>query len=245
LFAVVSTESYGSSVGGAIFNFTNCIVGAGAIGLGGAFAESGGIVSIATIIFVALLTKLSLDLVVLMSVENSQPLSDNPSLQRSASYEELGFLAFGRSGNMAVLMSKFLYSFGCLVAYIIVVKDNFTPALQHFLYGSGHNDAWFNKFLLQEGAEDTVTWFLGLFVILPLCLMRDMTPLSSLGAVSVALMCFIVLIVTYIFVAEPEVHHHGGSNYENWIQVRPGYVERYDTQTCRCSAWQHFFLVDR
>ena len=209
----------GSSLYGAIFNFTNCIVGAGAIGLGGAFADSGGLISAATILFFAFMTKLSLDLVVILSVENG-------SNGRSASYEDLGDRAFGRAGRLAVLISKFLYSFGCLVAYIIVVKDNFAPALQHFIFGNGHADSWFNRFLSQDDAKDIVTWFLGVFVILPLCLLRDMTPLSQLGAVSIGSMICIVLIVIYIYVEDPDIRRDGGSTYENWFQIRPGYVER-------------------
>lgn len=219
----------GSSLYGAIFNFTNCIVGAGAIGLGGAFADSGGLISVATILFFAFLTKLSLDLVVLMSVENSilSHVHSDHHQRRSASYEELGDLAFGRAGRLAVLVSKFLYSFGCLVAYIIVVKDNFAPALQHFIYGSsGHADSWFNHFLLQDGAKDTVTWILGICVILPLCLLRDMTPLSNLGAVSIGSMICITLIVIYIYVEDSDIRQEGGSTYENWFQIRSGYVER-------------------
>lgn len=99
-----ATDSRGSSISGAIFNFTNCIIGAGAIGLGGAFALSGGLISVASIIFFGVLTKLSLDLVVKMSI------------QANGSYEELGTVAFGQAGWIAVLVSKFLYSFGCLVA---------------------------------------------------------------------------------------------------------------------------------
>ena len=226
--------------------------------MGGAFAESGGLISAVTIIFFALLTKLSLDLVVCMSVEHGHCETTTTSRQhgttqddnepsrlhtttattttttttsnthstRSASYEELGYLAFGQTGRIAVLLSKFLYSFGCLVAYIIVVKDNFAPALQHFIFGSGHQDNWFNQYLLQPGSEDTITWCLGIFVILPLCLLRDMTPLASLGAVSIASMVCIVLIVIYIYVAEPEIRQEGGSIYENWLEIRPGYMER-------------------
>lgn len=218
-------DSYGSSVGGAIFNFTNCIVGAGAIGLGGAFADSGGLVSVGTIVFFALLTKLSLDLVVILSVENARD-------GRSASYEELGELAYGKVGRTAVVVSKFLYSFGCLVAYVIVVKDNFASALQHFLFGGSSNDTndnWLNRFLSQDGAQDTVTWILGVFVILPLCLLRDMTPLSTLGIVSIASMCCIVLIVIYIYLGHPDIRRVGGSVYENWFEIRPGYVESWGT----------------
>jgi hypothetical protein len=52
------TIRHGSSVAGATFNFTNAIVGAGAIGLGGAVAVSGGLISIFLILFFGLLTKL-------------------------------------------------------------------------------------------------------------------------------------------------------------------------------------------
>jgi solute carrier family 38 (sodium-coupled neutral amino acid transporter), member 11 len=220
-------EESGSSLYGAIFNFTNCIVGAGAIGLGGAFADSGGLISMATIVFFAFLTKLSLDVVVIMSVENSIESSNHTEQRRSASYEELGNLAFGKAGLWIVSLSKFLYSFGCLVAYIIVVKDNFTPALRHFIYGNaGPSDSWFNQFLLQDGANDTVTWILGVSVILPLCLLRDMTPLSNLGAISIGAMICIVLIVIAVYFVDPDVRREGASTYENWFEIRPGFVER-------------------
>ena len=180
---------------------------------------------VVTILFFALLTKLSLDLVVAMSVENSQTTPEDG--QRSASYEELGDIAFGRVGRLAVLLSKFFYSFGCMVAYVIVIKDNFAPALQHFIFGgSSNSDSWFNHFLLRDDAQDLVTWFLGIFVILPLCLLRDMTPLSNLGAVSISAMASIVLIVIYIYVAEPDIRRDGGSTYENWFRIRKGYAER-------------------
>lgn len=62
------------------FNFTNSIIGTGIIGLGGAFAASGGGVSIILLVGFALLTKSSLDLVV--------DLSNCPSvIQRARSTE--------------------------------------------------------------------------------------------------------------------------------------------------------------
>jgi sodium-coupled neutral amino acid transporter 11 len=128
-----ATESHGgSTISGAVFNFTNCIIGAGAIGLGGAFALSGGIISVVSIIFFGVLTKLSLDLVVSMPI------------QSNGSYETLGKVAFGQAGWIAVLMSKFLYSFGCLIAYIVVIKDNMNVAVLHLLYGNHPSDtSWF------------------------------------------------------------------------------------------------------
>lgn len=207
---------HGSSVGGAIFNFSNCIIGAGAIGLGGAFALSGGLVSVASILFFGVLTKLSLDLVVTMSIEQGD------------SYEELGKAAFGQVGWIAVLVSKFLYSFGCLVAYIVVVKDNMGVALLHFLYGDNASEddyTWLAHFLQRN---DLVTLLLSAFVILPLCLLRDMSSLTNLSAVSVVSMFFIVFIVIYLYIDNPEgsIREPGGTVYENWFEIRPGYLER-------------------
>ena len=192
----------GSTIGGAIFNFTNSIIGAGAIGLGGAIAKSGGIISVVAILSFAILTKLSLDMVIDLSI--------------GSSYEELGRNCYGIPGWSAVLISKMLYAFGCLVAYIVVVKDNFGSALGH---------------LISVDFNDTVvTLALSTFVMLPLCLLRDMTPLSNLSMISVASMMVIVAIVLYLYFDNPnDIREHGGSVYENWFQVRSGLLESLGT----------------
>jgi hypothetical protein len=206
----------GSSIGGAVFNFSNSIIGAGAIGLGGAFAVSGGMVSVAAILFFGILTKVSLDMVIELSVETEGAHS---------SYEELGKISFGSVGWASVLISKTLYSFGCLVAYIIVVKDNFAGALSHLVYGSATHGSWFARLL---GNRDLVTLILSTCVMLPLCLLRDMSSLTHLSTVSVLSMCFIVVIVVYIFFDNPggDIRQDGGTVSENWFEVRSGFLER-------------------
>jgi sodium-coupled neutral amino acid transporter 11 len=204
----------GSSVGGAIFNFTNCIIGAGAIGLGGAIARSGGLISICLILLFAVLTKFSLDMVI--------DLSDGKS------YEDLGKHAFGDVGWAAVLVSKKLYAFGCLIAYIVVIKDNFSTALKHLIFGNSDSKIFLAK-LLDEA--DLVTLLLSAIIIFPLCLLRDMTPLSNLSAVGVFSMVLIVLIIVYLFFANPNdvVRVDGGTIFENWLEVRPGVFESLGT----------------
>jgi len=211
---VMVGQPRGSSLGGAIFNFTNCIVGAGAIGLGGAIAMSGGLISIVLIVFFAIITKFSLDLVI--------ELSDGKT------YEELGKQAYGNVGWVAVLVSKMLYAFGCLVAYIVVVKDNFASALKHLIFGSSLS----NHFLaVMLGKEDIMTLLLSSIIILPLCLLRDMSPLSNLSAVSILSTGLIVSIVFYLFVANPndDVRENGGTLYEKWFEVRSGIFESLGT----------------
>jgi len=51
-------------------------------------------------------------------------------------YEELGRAAFGSVGRMSVLLSKALYSFGCLIAYVVVIRDNFGLAIRRLAGGS-------------------------------------------------------------------------------------------------------------
>lgn len=233
----------GSSVQGAVFNFSNSIIGAGAIGLGGAIAVSGGLASVCCILFFALLTKLSLDMLIILTVQTSGAKN---------SYEELGRIAYGTVGRLSVLVSKTLYSFGCLVAYIVVIKDNFAGAFRHLLYGDiyvslasvdlEHSDReGESSTTLLQGADDTsepwmytllekeglVAFVLSAAVIMPLCLLRDMTPLAKFSVVSVFSMLAIVFIVIYIFAANPggEVRLDGGSVFENWFEVRSGLLE--------------------
>jgi amino acid permease len=213
-------EQHGSSIPAAIFNFTNCIIGAGAIGLGGAFSASGGLISVVSLLGFGILTKISLDMVIQLSVEHSH---------HNASYEELALLSYGRIGWASVITSKTLYSFGCLVAYIIVVKDNFATALLHLLVKDPASDSS-SMIVRVTRHDDAITWALSICVIFPLCLLRDMTSLSSLSMISVVSMVFIVVIVVYLFLVNPnhEIRQAPGGNvYQEWLVIRPGFVERY------------------
>jgi amino acid permease len=195
----------GSSVAAAVFNFTNCIVGAGAIGLGGAMAASGGIISCLTIILVAVLVKVSLDLLIQLSVSTN-----------NNTYEDLGYAAFGSPGKLLVMASKFAYAFGCLVAYTVVIQDNLGPALRNLLYTSESNDIFY--WLLEH--DVWCTWVVSLCVILPLCLLRDMTGLASASVVSNVAMVAIVAIVIHLWWIDidhsnriPDDNNHNATSY--------------------------------
>ena len=215
----------GSTVQQASFNFTNSIIGAGAIGLGGAIATSGGLISVACILAFGWLTKLSLDLVIKLSEETN-----------SHSYEELCYKGLGRIGTWIVSICKLLYSFGCLVAYVIVVKDNFASGWKHLLFSGTEGDSAATNDrtddnpiyqLLQN--EELTTWVVSIGVILPLCLLRDMTPLASLSVVSVCSMFAIVLLVFYIFLAYPSIRQPSSGFYQDWLEIRPGVLESLGT----------------
>lgn len=213
-------SEHGSSVTQATFNFTNSIIGAGAIGLGGAMAVSGGLISVLLIVFFGFLTKLSLDMVIRLSVEN---------FGTQGTYEDLAHICMGRQGRSLVMVCKLLYSFGCLVAYIVVIKDNIAPAIRDLLYGPTdhhHRTDWFHSILADDEA---FTWLISTLFILPLCLLRDMTPLASLSLFSVASMIAIVAIVISMYFFCPEIAVSGGSFYTKWIEVRAGVLESLGT----------------
>jgi amino acid permease len=69
-----------------------------------------------------------------------------------------------------------------------------------------------------------------LVFILPLCLLRDMTPLAFASLISVASMVTIVGIVIYIYFECPDVRKESTGNfYENWIEIRPGVLSNLGT----------------
>jgi sodium-coupled neutral amino acid transporter 11 len=217
-------QNSGSTVSGAIFNFTNTIVGAGAIGLGGAMASSGGLVSVLAILFFAILTKRSLDLVVDLAVNTAGA---------DGTYEGLADVGLGRKGWIIVSVSKFLYSFGCLVAYLVVMKDNLGPSISSLgrRLGGPHWNAsawWVHDFL---ESPERFTWFCSLVFLLPLCLLRDMTPLANFSLLSIALMATLTSIVIYLYWANPgdEIRQSSHDFYINWLQIRPGFLESLGT----------------
>jgi amino acid permease len=216
----------GSSIRAATFNFTNSIIGAGSIGLGGAIANSGGLVSLATIVACAALVKASLDLLIALSVRAGQD-----------SYEGLAQAHYGTAGLMSVLTSKFLYSFGCLVAYVVVAKDNFGVAISDLAFPNDETPSAIYAFL---NDAELLTWTMSTIVILPLCLLRDMTPLASASVVSIVSMFCIVGIVIYLYLGPDAstVRLSGGTTYEKWVVIQPAYLQSLGTFVF-CFASQH------
>eukprot|EP00527_Entomoneis_sp_CCMP2396_P008303 CAMPEP_0198141794 /NCGR_PEP_ID=MMETSP1443-20131203/4727_1 /TAXON_ID=186043 /ORGANISM="Entomoneis sp., Strain CCMP2396" /LENGTH=647 /DNA_ID=CAMNT_0043804637 /DNA_START=317 /DNA_END=2260 /DNA_ORIENTATION=+ len=231
---VDNNNDEGSTVIGAIFNFTNCIVGAGAIGLGGAIGRSGGFISIFCIVGFGILTKRSLDLVVALSLTT-------PGAK--GSYEDLGRVALGNWGAAIIAISKFLYSFGCLVAYVVVVKDNMGPALSNLLQHQCNSRAVdHNSFNFILTAMDTTchvlknkiatTWIVCITIMLPLCLLRSIRPLSNLSALSISAIFAIVIIIVFLYWDNPDgairKNEMADQNdlLEEWINIRlPGFIE--------------------
>ena len=129
---------------------------------------------------------------------------------QSVSYEDLGYAAYGRTGKVLVMVSKFVYAFGCVVAYTIIIHDNFGSAIRHLFHVNSHHHQssffvirWF-YWMIQH--DIWCTWLVCTSIILPLCLMRDMSTLASTSFISIIAMISIVGIVVYMWYID--VGHH-------------------------------------
>jgi amino acid permease len=172
-------------------------------------------------LFFAYLSKCSVDLIVRLAVHVQ---GDYPS-----SYESLGFATYGSIGRLVVIISKGLYSFGSLVAYMVIVKDNFSSALVHLLYGDDDgNDV--RTSLLKSAVSDQnfVTIFLCTTVMLPLSLLRDVKPLERFSALKITVVLMISAIVIYLFaVLENDQQAPEGRFVHHWLFVYDGIFQRY------------------
>jgi sodium-coupled neutral amino acid transporter 11 len=219
----MTTNGRGSSILGASLNFSNSIVGAGVVGVGGAIANSGGIVSLVSALGFAALTKLSFDIVIDLALETNATTS---------SYEDLGRVAFGTSGYLAVSISKGLFAFGCLVAYVVICKLSFAPACRSLFLedpsippGEGITSIFFD--------ETWSTLFLSATVMLPLSLMRDMTLLEKFSAAKIVIFMLIVLILIYLAMTISSDEIGSAENphtfHDHWLAVNPGFLQSMGT----------------
>lgn len=227
-----------SSILGATLNVTSSIIGAGCIGYGGAVAQSGGLVSMVLIAVVAVMTQWSFDLLIHLGLQYNLD-----------SYEALAVKAGGATGTALVMLSKGLFAFGCMVSYIVIVRDNFPMGCRGLLAaaGGGSSNASSMMTTLQDWLQDEtqVTVVVCLVVLLPLSLLRDVTPLERISGAKILTYGAILFIVVYLYFTLPqnEEDDNRGPNEaeaketslmeplfaQKWLEVRPGVIQNMGT----------------
>ena len=95
-------------------------------------------------------------------------------------YEDLCQYALGNLGQFLVTASMFVFDFGAILSYLIIMGDAGTLVVQHI----------FSQFKPADGGEnDTVRRItivvLAMTLILPLCLFRDVSKLEKAATFSV------------------------------------------------------------
>jgi sodium-coupled neutral amino acid transporter 11 len=166
---------YNTSILGGSFNLVNTIIGSGIIGLPFAIKSCGFGMGVFLLTFVACLIYCSVVLLVKCGLKTGH-----------LDFEELAEHSFGLLGYIMVSLFMFIFCFGAMVAYFVVIGDSIPPVVQ--LY---HPD-------LEITSRPILIVLFGVILVLPLCLLKDLTSLSKTSAVSITcdiLIIFIVLIV--------------------------------------------------
>ena len=158
----------------AVFNFVNSIVGAGIIGLPYAIKECGFFLGTALLFFVALVTYYSVSLLVHVGHHHG-----------IFNYTGLVDKVYGKRGRLAVAASMFLFAFGAMCAYLIIVGDTVTRAF--YLAEDGN--------VLKD--RNFIIPLCGFLIVLPLSSLRKMSSLSWSSLISIT--ADLVLVCTVLF----------------------------------------------
>eukprot|EP00516_Mucochytrium_quahogii_P009122 CAMPEP_0203775284 /NCGR_PEP_ID=MMETSP0099_2-20121227/5965_1 /ASSEMBLY_ACC=CAM_ASM_000209 /TAXON_ID=96639 /ORGANISM=" , Strain NY0313808BC1" /LENGTH=492 /DNA_ID=CAMNT_0050673883 /DNA_START=110 /DNA_END=1588 /DNA_ORIENTATION=+ len=155
---------------GASFNFINSIVGAGIIGLPFAVRECGFFMGLFMLLFVAVLTYSSVNLLI-----------DSGIKVKRRSYEGLAEFCFGKAGFIIVSVFMLVFAFGAMCSYMVIIGDTVPVVINRYTGGNI--------------SRQLVIFLVGTFIILPLCLLRDMAMLSNTSSISVLADVVIVFLV--------------------------------------------------
>ncbi len=152
-------------------NLGNSIIGVSILAMPYCFKKCGLILSILMIIMSALLNCFSCHLLLKSAI-----------IARRRNYELLAFHTFGSTGKLIVELSVLGFLLGTLIAFFVVVGD-IGPQIVSPMFGLS-NGPQLRAFMLT---------FLGMFVALPLGLLRRVDSLTSFSMLSLGLYAFLVL----------------------------------------------------
>jgi len=151
------------------------------------------------------------------SSATTTPIVDEEHHLQPCTYEELGYAAFGSNGRSAVLVSKSLYSFGCLIAYVVVVRDNFGLALRRIVIGPTAIGA---KGWIYD--DNFLAFWISAIFMLPLSCPRTMESLTKFSFLSILSIVFLTFAIVYMYFSctNPRGSGDESSFYENWLVIR-------------------------
>ena len=164
-----------STVVGCASNLVNAIVGSGIVGLPFAIQESGFVPGVVLVVFCALLTEISLRLLIETAKHSNVP-----------SYETVAEAAYGKFGFYFVAINMFIMAYGAMLSYLMIVKDTFSSIL-----GIDDDDL---------ATKRAVLVTISSLVILPLSCQRDVADLAKTSKMNICFDLIIVVLVVYLAV---------------------------------------------
>eukprot|EP01135_Chromosphaera_perkinsii_P008854 Nk52_evm1s1489 gene=Nk52_evmTU1s1489 len=157
----------------ACFNFTNSIIGAGIIGLPLAMREAGLPFGLILMIIIGVIVAYTVDLL--------------PRLGKMAgknNYPDLCYHAFGKWGFYYMGIMQFLFPFGAMIAYLVIIGDSMVYACE----SSTNNAALTSRYFWIS----MFSWL----IIFPICLPKNVAHLAKFSGLSLLSVVFVVLTVT-------------------------------------------------
>ncbi|XP_073675013.1 sodium-coupled neutral amino acid transporter 3 [Garra rufa] len=168
-----------TSFGMSIFNLSNAIMGSGILGLAYAMANTGIILFVVLLIFIAVLSAYSIHL-----------LLKSAGVVGIRAYEQLGYRACGQPGKILAACIITLHNIGAMSSYLFIVKIE----LPHIIEG------------LMELPKNSTPWYVdgryliiivSVLVIFPLALMKRLGYLGYTSGFSLSCMVFFLISVIY------------------------------------------------
>ncbi|KAL2894942.1 Amino acid transporter AVT6A [Bienertia sinuspersici] len=208
----------GASYSGAVFNLSTTIVGAGIMALPATFKQLGLIFGVTLIIFAALLTEFSIDILLRFS-----------KASKSSSYSSVASDSFGVFGRTFSQLCIIINNLGMLVVYLIIIGDVLAGTWARGLHHRGVMEEWFGQqwWLTSRSILLLLTT---LFVIGPLISFKRVDSLRYTSAVSVGLAIVFVAITAGVAIVKL---------LEGTIKIPPLFPELVD----QASFWELFTTI--
>uniref|UniRef100_A0A8D3E4L4 Solute carrier family 38 member 5a n=1 Tax=Scophthalmus maximus TaxID=52904 RepID=A0A8D3E4L4_SCOMX len=187
-----------TSFGMSVFNLSNAIMGSGILGLAFAMSNTGIILFLILLFFIAILSAYSIHL-----------LLRSAGVVGIRAYEQLGNRAFGPPGKMLAACIITIHNIGAMSSYLFIIKSELPLVIRALLDSDENSGEWFmnGNFLII---------IVSAFIILPLALMKQLGYLGYTSGFSLSCMVFFLISVSDCFLCSSDTHlnvtpvAHGG-----------------------------------
>uniref|UniRef100_A0A8D3DE54 Solute carrier family 38 member 5a n=1 Tax=Scophthalmus maximus TaxID=52904 RepID=A0A8D3DE54_SCOMX len=167
-----------TSFGMSVFNLSNAIMGSGILGLAFAMSNTGIILFLILLFFIAILSAYSIHL-----------LLRSAGVVGIRAYEQLGNRAFGPPGKMLAACIITIHNIGAMSSYLFIIKSELPLVIRALLDSDENSGEWFmnGNFLII---------IVSAFIILPLALMKQLGYLGYTSGFSLSCMVFFLISVS-------------------------------------------------
>lgn len=168
-----------TSFGMSVFNLSNAIMGSGILGLAFAMSNTGIILFLILLVFIAILSAYSIHL-----------LLKSAGVVGIRAYEQLGNRAFGPPGKMLAACIITVHNIGAMSSYLFIIKSELPLVIQAFLEKHDNTGEWFLN-------GNYLIIIVSICIILPLALMKQLGYLGYTSGFSLSCMVFFLISVIY------------------------------------------------